>query len=105
MRIRKDSNEMLEDDILTMASISDALAHPVRIRLFRFIMARNKAMKQVCTKDLVDNFDYAQATISQHIKKLVDAGLIVRNKKDQFSYLFVNIGLLSKYIDIVKSFD
>ena len=33
-------------------------------------------MVMVCNKDLVEHFDYAQATISQHIKKLAESGLI-----------------------------
>lgn len=61
-------------------------------------------METVCNKDLVANFDYAQATISQHVKKLVDAGLIEVKKQDKFSYYYANLGVLMQYIDITKKY-
>ena len=79
-------------------------AHPVRLKLFRYIMQCNKSMETVCNKDLVANFDYAQATISQHVKKLVDAGLIEVKKQDKFSYYYANLGVLMQYIDITKKY-
>ena len=76
MRLRKEIDEMQEKDILLIAKISDALAHPARIKIFRYIMQQNKSLNKVCNKDLVAYFDYSQATISQHVKKLKDAGLL-----------------------------
>ena len=73
MRLRKEIDEMQEKDILLIARISDALAHPARIKIFRYIMEQNKKREKVCNKDLVGHFDYSQATISQHVKKLSDA--------------------------------
>ena len=85
MRIRKNNDDIEEKDIEMIARVSDALAHPVRLKLFRYIMQCNKSMQTVCNKDLVANFDYAQATISQHMKKLAESGLIQVNKKEKFS--------------------
>lgn len=104
MRIRKISDDMPEDEILLMAKVSDALAHPARIRIFRYIMNRNKAMERVCNKDVVAAFDYAQATISQHIKILARAELIQVKKEDKFSYYYANIGTLGKYLDATRRF-
>ena len=53
MRLRKDPDEMLEEEILLIARVSDALAHPARIRIFKYIMQSNRAMVLVCNKDLV----------------------------------------------------
>ncbi len=107
MRIRK-SNDFQIDlkgiDLDLIASVSDALAHPVRLLLFRYIMQQNRSMKNVCTKDLVEAFDYAQATISQHMKKLVKAGLIEIKKQEKFSYFFANLGVLSQYLDATRHF-
>ena len=62
MRIRRDSDNMLEEEIVLLAKVSDALAHPVRIKIFQFIMKNNATLTLVCNKDVVANFDYAQAT-------------------------------------------
>ena len=104
MRIRKENNELLEDEIVLIADVSDALAHPLRVRLLKYIMTQNRAMAQVCTKDLVEEFGYAQATISQHMKKLLQSGLVVSKKKEKFSYYYVNLGLLIKYVDATMKF-
>ena len=82
---------MQEEEILLIAQVSDALAHPARIKIFRYIMQANKAMVLVCNKDLVEHFDYAQATISQHTKKLAD-------------YYYANLGVLMKYLNATKKF-
>ena len=104
MRLRKDQDEMLEEEILLISTVSDALAHPARIKMFKFIMQANRAMVAVCNKDLVEHFDYAQATVSQHMRKLVDSGLIEIKKKEKFSYYYVNLGMLMQYLNATKKF-
>jgi DNA-binding transcriptional ArsR family regulator len=107
MRIRKNKHmgsEMEGIDVELIAAVSDALAHPVRIELFRYIMQCNRSMEKVCTKDLVNTFDYAQATISQHMKKLLQSGLVESKKEDRFSYYYANLGVLMRYIDATKKF-
>ena len=105
MRLRKELDEMQEKEILLIAQISDALAHPARIKIFRYIMQQNRERKQVCNKDLVAYFDYSQATISQHVKKLVDADLVQVVKKDRFSYYYVHVGTLNNYLTATKKFE
>ncbi len=104
MRLRKESDDMLDEEILLVSEMSDALAHPVRIRIFRYIYKANSQRQTVCNRDVVEAFDYSQATISQHIKKLVKAGLIEVKKSERQSNYYVNIGILSKYINAVKKF-
>ena len=48
MRLRKDTDEMLEEEILLIARVSDALAHPASINILRYIMQYNRAMVLVC---------------------------------------------------------
>ena len=104
MRLRKEQDEMMEEEVLLIAKVSEALAHPARINIFRYIMQSNRAMVQVCNKDLVEHFNYAQATISQHTKKLVDSGLVEVKKKDKYSYYYANLGMLMQYLNATKKF-
>jgi ArsR family transcriptional regulator len=53
---------------------------------------------------LVENFDYAQATISQHTKKLADSGLLEIKKKEKYSYYYANLGVLMQYVNATKKF-
>lgn len=104
MRLRKESDELQEEEILLVARVSDALAHPARVKIFRFIYLANRNRETVCNKDVVAEFNYSQATISQHIKKLAESELIQIKKSDKFSIYYVNIGILGKYLDAVKKF-
>ncbi len=101
MRIRKETGPD-KSDVLLIARASDALAHPARVEIFRFIYGENLARRPVCNKDLVEAFGYAQATISQHMQKLVVSGLVEVQKKETYSYYFVNIGMLGRYINAVR---
>ena len=105
MRLRKETDDLQEEEILLIARVSDALAHPARIKIYRFIMQSNRNRTTVCNKDVVAAFDYSQATISQHIKKLVDAELVQVKKDDKFSIYYANIGMLGKYLNATKKFE
>lgn len=104
MRLRKESDSMQDEEVLLIAKISDALAHPARINIYRFIMQCNRDRTNVCNKDVVAAFDYSQATVSQHIKKLVNSGLIEVKKVDKFSYYYANMGALARYLSATKKF-
>ncbi len=55
-----------------MAGIAKALGHPVRIRILKLL-----ATHACCfTGELTELIPMAQSTISQHLKALLDAGLI-----------------------------
>lgn len=105
MRIRKDIFDSDESDILTTAKISDALAHPLRVKILKFILICNSNREAVHNKDIVEFFDYSQSTISQHIKKLVLSNIIKVKKIDNFSEYYVNIGILGQYINMLKKLE
>ncbi len=105
MRIRKDTDILNEKEILLIADVSDALAHPARIKLFHHILDQNKDLIPVCNGDLVAAFDYSQATISQHMKKLVSSGLVQMKKEDKKSVYYANIGRLQQYLTATRKFN
>lgn len=54
-----------------------------------------------CVDEIVGQFDMAQSTISQHLKELHNAGLLVRHKKAQWVYYRINrrrLEELSEYL-------
>lgn len=55
-----------------LAQMMKALAHPARIAIIQHLVKANAC---ICG-DLVDELGLAQATISQHLKELKNAGLI-----------------------------
>lgn len=61
-----------DDSAEAIAQLAWALAHPVRIRILQFLLGRENC---ICG-EIVDQFDLAQSTISQHLKILKQSGLI-----------------------------
>jgi ArsR family transcriptional regulator len=102
MRIRKEFDEWPEEEVMLIAKASDALAHPARVRIFRHIYNANMRREAICNKDIVEAFEYSQATISQHLKKLIISELVRVQRRENFSHYYVNIGMLSKYLEAVK---
>jgi predicted transcriptional regulator len=64
--------EIFTDEQNQLAVMLKALAHPARIAILQRIIKANAC---VCGS-LVDDLGLAQATISQHLKELKNAGLI-----------------------------
>lgn len=79
-----------------------ALSHPARLALLRCLGARDAC----CVKDLVSRVGLAQSTVSQHIKVLLDAGLVNYQADRQSSRYSLNrdgLGfLLGSLDDIVR---
>ena len=103
MRLRKDMR-LGDEDMLLVANVSDALAHPVRIKLYQYVMVCNKELKPVCNGDLVKEFGYSQATISQHMNKLTESGLVEKKKQDRYTMYYANIGMLRRFLDTTMKF-
>ena len=64
---------MRDDDI---ATIMRAMGHPVRLNILRILATQQQG--QCCCGDVTESLPLAQSTVSQHIKVLLDAGLIER---------------------------
>lgn len=56
----------------TIAEGLAALAHPARIEILRHL----SGARACCCRDVVERLDLAQSTVSQHLKVLVEAGLV-----------------------------
>ncbi|MBX2929398.1 MAG: winged helix-turn-helix transcriptional regulator [Saprospiraceae bacterium] len=55
-----------------LAAVARALAHPARIAIVQHLLRVNACI----TGDMVEQLPLAQATISQHLRELKDAGII-----------------------------
>jgi predicted transcriptional regulator len=64
--------DIFSDEQNHLAVMLKAIAHPARIAILEHIIKANAC---ICG-DLVDELGLAQATISQHLKELKNAGLI-----------------------------
>ncbi|TDH35910.1 transcriptional regulator [Pseudohoeflea suaedae] len=78
------------DDQLLARQLA-ALSHPARLALLRCLGERDAC----CVKDLVGRVGLAQSTVSQHIRTLLDAGLVTYTPDRQASRYSLNSEALS----------
>jgi len=67
------------DTAETLARSFGALSDPIRLRLLSFIASADA--DEVCACDLLEPSGRSQPTVSHHMKILVDAGLVSREKR------------------------
>lgn len=56
-----------------IAATARALGHPARIRIVRLLLARDRCIGG----DIVDEVGLAQSTVSEHLRILKEAGIVV----------------------------
>jgi ArsR family transcriptional regulator len=76
---------------LVLAARLGALSHPTRLEILRYL-----AERQCCCKDVVGQLDLAQSTVSQHLKVLVDAGLVQLTTERQRSLYRIDRAVLAE---------
>lgn len=69
-----------------MAEIAKALGDPVRIQLVDVL---RKHAGEVCVCELVPLFDLSQPTVSHHLKKLREAGIVGSERRGLWAYYYV----------------
>jgi ArsR family transcriptional regulator len=66
-----------------LAEIAKALAEPVRVNILDVL---RRSPVEVCQCELLALFDMPQSTLSHHLKKLTDAGLIEVERRHKWAY-------------------
>jgi ArsR family transcriptional regulator len=70
---------LIEDDEIALQL--QALSHPARLKILRLLACRDAC----CCKDVVGEVALAQSTVSQHLKVLVESGLVTYRPDRQSS--------------------
>jgi ArsR family transcriptional regulator, arsenate/arsenite/antimonite-responsive transcriptional repressor len=83
--------ELSAADAERMASMFKALADPIRLRLFSRIAAQQSGEASVCD---IQNVGVSQPTVTHHLKKLREAGLIISERRGTWVYCRVAPGVL-----------
>jgi ArsR family transcriptional regulator, arsenate/arsenite/antimonite-responsive transcriptional repressor len=74
------------DGAIRMAEVAKALGDPIRLQLVDVL---RKHAGKVCVCELVPLFDIGQPTLSHHLKKLRDAGLVDSERRGLWAYYYV----------------
>ena len=65
------------------AALFRALADPARVRIVNALATSDDS---VCVCELIEPLGLSQGTVSHHLKKLTDAGLLEREQRGRWAY-------------------
>jgi ArsR family transcriptional regulator, arsenate/arsenite/antimonite-responsive transcriptional repressor len=85
--------DVQRDHALRMAVIAKALGDPIRLQLVDVL---RKHAGKVCVCELVPLFDISQSTLSHHLKKLREAGIVDSERQGLWAYYYVTPGALEE---------
>src|SRR5438128_7904612 len=71
---------------IRMAGVAKALGDPIRLQLVDVL---RKHAGKVCVCELVPLFDISQPTLSHHLKKLREAGIVDSERQGLWAYYYV----------------
>jgi ArsR family transcriptional regulator len=85
--------EVRRGDAARLAAIAKALGDPTRLQLVDVLRSH---AGQVCVCELQPLFDIKQSTLSEHLKKLRDVGLVGVERRGLWGYYYVNPEVLEE---------
>ncbi|CAN7165857.1 metalloregulator ArsR/SmtB family transcription factor [Pseudarthrobacter oxydans] len=83
------------------ALVFKALADPNRLRLLSIVKAEDSGESCVC--DLTEPLDLGQPTVSHHLKILVEAGILHREKRGTWAYYSLVPGVMDDIAGILAA--
>jgi ArsR family transcriptional regulator len=72
-----------DDEAAATAELFKALGDPARVRAVNVLAT---AGEPVCICELVEPLGLSQPTVSHHMRKLLDAGLVEREQRGKWAY-------------------
>jgi ArsR family transcriptional regulator len=72
-----------DEEAEATAELFKALSDPARVRIVNTLATSDEA---VCICELIEPLDLSQSTVSHHMKKLLDAGLVQREQRGKWAY-------------------
>lgn len=83
-----------DTETVELEHVFKALADRHRVRILNTLIAAGE--EAVCVCEFTDALPLKQSTVSYHLKQLVDAGLIERQRRGTFAYYRVIPGALER---------
>lgn len=96
-----DQPALSSEDAQQRAAMFKTLADPNRLRLLSIVKAGESG--EACVCDLTEPLDLGQPTVSHHLKILVEAGLLHREKRGTWAYYSLVPGALEKVAGLVTT--
>ena len=81
------------------ADIFRSLADPARVKIVNLLATSGEA---VCACEIVPALGLSQPTVSHHLKKLTDVGLLEREQRGKWAYFSLEAGAMERLAGLVR---
>ena len=88
---------LTDEQAADLERVFKALADRHRVKILNLLLGADDA---VCVCELVPALGVGQSTVSYHLKQLVDAGLLERERRGTFGYYRLAPGALERIAEI-----
>ena len=89
------------DEAGDLSRVLKAIADPARLRLLSMVAAHEGG--EACVCDLTEPLGLSKPTVSHHLKVLVDAGLLAREKRGVWAYYALVPGALDALAGVLST--
>ena len=72
-----------DEEAAATAELFKALGEPARVRIVNVLAT---SAEPVCVCNLIEPLGVSQPTVSHHLKKLLDAGIVEREQRGRWAY-------------------
>jgi ArsR family transcriptional regulator, arsenate/arsenite/antimonite-responsive transcriptional repressor len=87
------------DEALELEAVFKALADRHRVKILNRLLAAGG--EAVCVCEFEDMLDLKQSTVSYHLKQLLTAGIVEREKRGSFAYFSIASGALERVCSLL----
>lgn len=88
-----DDAAMSDEEAVAAAAVFKALGDPARVRIVNMLATAGEG---VCVCDLTPALGLSQPTVSHHLRKLADAGLLRREQRGTWAFYSLNPAALEQ---------
>lgn len=94
------SNSQSQEQLQAAAAVMRAVAHPLRLRIIRFIDKNRK----INVNKIYNKLKLEQSITSQHLRILRDADLVIAERDGKFIYYSINYDRMEKLAGSVDKY-
>jgi ArsR family transcriptional regulator len=93
------AQSLSDEQAVATAEVFKALADPARVRIMNVLATSSEP---VCVCHLIEPLGLSQPTVSHHLKKLTDAGLLEREQRGKWAHFSLRPEAVAKLAAVVE---
>ena len=93
------SPALADEEAEATAQVFKALSDPARVKILSIVTA---ADAPVCACEFTPALGLSQATVSHHLKKLTETGLLEREQRGKWAYFSLNEDALEQLAGLIR---